>query len=168
MYGTRRAFNPVPPGGGFGNATPPQGGRALRHALPETSRADCMIRTDMHEHGIARPRFIGARSVRAAAAARRSHNLLICPPPPAAYRCRVGVPLAPQQRFAGSPRPAQSPPTPLGGAPSSSLREPHQGRDRALCYLPQCGYRRGADHENDDEGAAFCCAEACGSGQGAA
>ena len=35
-------------------------------------------------------------------------------------------PLAPQQRFAGSPRPATVPPTHLGGAPSSSLREPHQ------------------------------------------
>jgi hypothetical protein len=39
--------------------------------------------------------------------------------------------------------------------------------NRALCYLRQRGYRRGADHENDDEGAAFCCAEIGASGQGA-
>jgi hypothetical protein len=32
----------------------------------------------------------------------------------------------------------------------------------------QSGYRLGADHENDDEGAAFCCAEIGASGQGAA
>ena len=76
----------------------------------------------MLAHGIARCAGIGKPDrFGAAAAARRSHNLLICPPSPAAYLYAVGVPLAPQQRFAGSPRPAKSPPTHLGGALLSSL-----------------------------------------------
>ena len=51
------------------------------------------------------------------AATRRSHNLLICPPSPAADRLRGRCTPRPQQRFAGSPRPATIPPdTPGRGA----------------------------------------------------
>ena len=64
----------------------------------------------MLAHGIARSAGIGKPDrFGAAAAARRSHNLLICPPSPAAYRLRGRCnPIAPQQRFAGSP--SHSPP----------------------------------------------------------
>ena len=42
-------------------------------------------------------------------------------------------------------------------------------RPRSVGIIRDAGLsRRGADHENDDEGAAFCCAEASGSNQGAA
>ena len=42
-------------------------------------------------------------------------------------------------------------------------------RPRSVGIIRVAGLsRRGADHENDDEGAAFCCAEACGSNQSAA
>ena len=50
------------------------------------------------------------------------HHELICSAAPAAYRCQVGAPLAPQQRFAGSPRPAAVPRQNLGGAHSQSTR----------------------------------------------
>ena len=42
-------------------------------------------------------------------------------------------------------------------------------RPRSVGIIRVAGLsRRGADYENDDEGAAFCCAEACGSNEGAA
>ena len=41
-------------------------------------------------------------------------------------------------------------------------------RPRSVGVIRVAGLsRRGADHENDDEGAAFCCAEIGASGQGA-
>ena len=66
----------------------------------------------MLAHGIARGAGIGKPDrFGAAAAARRSHNLLILPPVTGGISSTRSVyPLAPQQRFAGSPRPATVPP----------------------------------------------------------
>jgi hypothetical protein len=50
------------------------------------------------------------------------HNLLICTAALAAYRCESARPLAPQQRIAGSPRPAAVPRQNLGGALASPRR----------------------------------------------
>ena len=58
---------------------------------------------------------------------------------------RSVYPLAPQQRFAGSPRPAAVPPTPLGGAHSNLVVAP--GPPSALrAPLRLAEYREGARH----------------------